>query len=151
AFFCRAPVVASSTWPEDPGALHDLLADLELSWGQPSGDTLVLPFGEAEAMAAETLVEKLMERGVKGAARVQRGLTIPALRRRVRGANRVLVLVASGQREGPSLSSIEATLGRRDGIGLLLIGLGEGLIELPDREGDVDGFWRRSQGETSLS
>src|SRR5262249_44183949 len=73
AFYCRAPVVASSSWPEESGALDDLLTDLELAWGRPSGDTLVVPFGEAEALSADTLVDNLMERGAPGVRRVERG------------------------------------------------------------------------------
>ena len=168
AFWGRAPVVASSPWPRDERALEDLVADLDLSLRRSSGATLVLGFGEAEADPVDLLVSRLSAqqrrvRGREGSARsgrrrrarlataaplgpsvraAPRGLTLPALRRAVREASRVLVLVESGRHRGPELSSLEARLGRGDGIGLVLLGLGADLIAFPDRAGDVEGFWR---------
>lgn len=142
AFWARAPVVASSTWPRDAKAEGDLLADLELQWrgSQGSqGSLLVLPFGEAEARHVGSIVARLC---LHGDVRVlPPELPIRALRRAAREASRVLVLVESGRCSGLELSSLRARLGRTDGLGLVLLGLGAELEALPDREGDVAGFW----------
>jgi len=67
-----------------------------------------------------------------------------ALRRAARMADRVLVVVTSGETTMARLNNIRTQLGVEEGIGLILVGSSEDVIEaLPDREGPVDEFWAR--------
>ena len=43
------------------------------------------------------------------------------------------------------LSAMRARLGRKDGIGYILVGLDRELEHLPDRAGDVDEFWKTAK------
>jgi uncharacterized protein involved in exopolysaccharide biosynthesis len=65
-----------------------------------------------------------------------------ALRRAARLADRVLVLVRSGAISALRLYEIQNRLGRQYGIGYIVVGLPDELRSLPDRAGDVAGFWR---------
>ncbi len=65
-----------------------------------------------------------------------------ALRRAARLATRVVVLVPSGEMSALELNRIEGRLGRKQGIGYIVVGLPEALRTLPDRVGDVAAFWR---------
>ena len=63
------------------------------------------------------------------------------LRRAARLADRVLVLVRSGAMPAMRLNGMQHRLGRTDGIGYIVVGLPDELGGLPDRAGDVAGFW----------
>jgi hypothetical protein len=65
-----------------------------------------------------------------------------ALRRAARLADRVIVLVRSGSVSALRLHAIGNRLGRAQGVGYVVIGLPEELRALPDRVGDVAGFWK---------
>jgi hypothetical protein len=65
-----------------------------------------------------------------------------ALRRAARIADRVLVLVRSCAISAPKLNGIQNRVGRKQGIGYIVVGLPDELHSLPDRAGDVTGFWR---------
>ncbi|WP_437681776.1 GumC family protein [Sorangium sp. So ce131] len=149
AFWGRGPVVATSTWPRDPEALDDLVADLGDAWRGSSGTTLVAGFGEAEARHVGPLLERLAR--VPAAPGPSPGpqlraleidQALPALRRAARRAARVLVLVEAGKRSGPDLVGLATRLGRSDGIGFVLLGIAPELVALPDHIGDTRGFWR---------
>ena len=65
-----------------------------------------------------------------------------SLRRAARLADRVVILVRSGAVSALSLNGIQRRFGRERGIGYIVVGLPEELHALPDRVGDVAGFWR---------
>jgi hypothetical protein len=65
-----------------------------------------------------------------------------ALRRAARLADRVIVLVRSGAVSALRLHAIGNRLGRAQGVGYIVMGLPEELRGLPDRVGDVAGFWK---------
>lgn len=67
-----------------------------------------------------------------------------ALRRAARLADRVIVLVPSGAISTTELSQMRTRLGRTDGVGYILVGLDDELQHLPDRAGDLQGFWRNA-------
>jgi uncharacterized protein involved in exopolysaccharide biosynthesis len=69
----------------------------------------------------------------------------PALRRAARMADRVIVLLSSGGESFTSIAGLRTRLGRDSGVGLVLLGLSTELLKLPDRVGNVDGFWRSNQ------
>jgi uncharacterized protein involved in exopolysaccharide biosynthesis len=64
-----------------------------------------------------------------------------ALRRAARLADRVVVLVRSGAISALKLQAVGNRLGRKEGVGYIVIGLPEELRTLPDRIGDVAAFW----------
>ena len=65
-----------------------------------------------------------------------------ALRRAARLADRVIVLVRSDGMTALALSGIRRRIGRKDGIGYIVLALPEELGTLPDRVGDVVQFWQ---------
>lgn len=68
-----------------------------------------------------------------------------ALRSAARLADRVIVLLTSGEELFTSVAAIRTRLGRERGIGLVLLAMRPDLIALPDRSGDVDAFWSTKQ------
>jgi hypothetical protein len=66
----------------------------------------------------------------------------PALRRAARMADRVILLLSSGTESFTNVVDLRTRLGRDSGVGVVLLGLSPELLKLPDRVGDVDGFWR---------
>lgn len=65
----------------------------------------------------------------------------PAIRRAARLADRVLVVVPSDQTSVMSLLNIGSRLGRRRGIGYVVVNLDPALAHLPDRSGNPEDFW----------
>lgn len=65
------------------------------------------------------------------------------LRRAARLADRVLVLVPSGELSAMDVRALSTRLGRDKGIGYLVVNLEQEMVGLPDRAGDVDSFWNR--------
>jgi predicted nucleic acid-binding Zn-ribbon protein len=65
-----------------------------------------------------------------------------ALRRAARAADRIVVLVRSGAMSAIQLNGVQNRVGRQRGIGYIVVGLPEEFRALPDRAGDVAGFWR---------
>jgi hypothetical protein len=66
----------------------------------------------------------------------------PALRRAARMADRVILLLSSGTEAFTNVVDLRTRLGRDKGVGVVLLGLSPELLKLPDRVGDVEGFWR---------
>jgi uncharacterized protein involved in exopolysaccharide biosynthesis len=69
-----------------------------------------------------------------------RVLAVATLRRRARAAARVLVVARAEAHAGLSLWSLGARLGRSDGLGFVLTGVGPELATLSDRVGDLARF-----------
>ncbi len=67
-----------------------------------------------------------------------------ALRRAARLASRIIVLVHSGALSALDLNAMQHRLGRKDGIGYIVVGLPDELRSLTDRAGNVAEFWRAS-------
>jgi uncharacterized protein involved in exopolysaccharide biosynthesis len=74
----------------------------------------------------------------------------PALRRAARMADRVIVLLTSGAEVFTVVAGLRTRLGRDKGVGLVLLGLSPELLKLPDRVGDVEGFWRQAQARARV-
>lgn len=68
----------------------------------------------------------------------------PALRRAARAADRVLIVLTSGAETFTSLTNLRTRLGRESGVALLLLGVRQELLHLPDRVGEVERFWRQT-------
>jgi hypothetical protein len=57
------------------------------------------------------------------------------------------VVVTAGAHSAAALASMYDRVGRTDGVGYVLLGVGHDLAMLPDRAGDVGRFWRRGAPE----
>lgn len=68
-----------------------------------------------------------------------------ALRRAARLADRVLVVVGAGTLSISDAARLRTSLGRRSGVGVLLVGLNAELVQLPDRAGEAQHFWTAHQ------
>ncbi len=62
-------------------------------------------------------------------------------RRASRLSDRVIVVLASNTASAFRVADLPIRLGRDQGLGVLVIGIDPSLAHLPDRIGDVDGFW----------
>jgi hypothetical protein len=71
-------------------------------------------------------------------------LSGPVLRRAARLAHRVLVVVSSGMNV-LELNRVTTRLGRKDGVGYVLVNLRDEYVDLEDRVGDVEAFWAGTQ------
>jgi hypothetical protein len=86
--------------------------------------------------------------GVEGVALAWNGpLSGPVLRRAARLAHRVIVVVSSGANV-VDLTRVQTRLGRQDGIGYVLINVGDKYADVEDRVGPVEEFWQGAR-ETS--
>lgn len=65
----------------------------------------------------------------------------PAIRRAARLADRVLVVVPSARTSVMTLLDVGSRLGRRRGVGFVVVDLDPGLSHLPDRSGNPEDFW----------
>jgi uncharacterized protein involved in exopolysaccharide biosynthesis len=68
-------------------------------------------------------------------------LSGPALRRAARLAHRVVIVVSSGM-SVVELARIKTRLGRETGVGYVLVNVGDAYVDLPDRVGPIEAFWR---------
>jgi hypothetical protein len=68
-------------------------------------------------------------------------LSGPVLRRAARLAHRVMVVVSSGM-SVVDLARIQTRLGRKSGIGYVLVNVADAYIDLNDRVGPVEEFWQ---------
>jgi hypothetical protein len=82
---------------------------------------------------------------VRGVALAWNGpLSGPVLRRAARLAHRVMVVVSSGM-SGIDLARVRTRLGRDDGVGYVLVNVADAYLDLEDRVGPVEAFWKASQ------
>lgn len=68
-------------------------------------------------------------------------LSGPVLRRAARLAHRVMVVVSSGM-SGIDLARVRTRLGRDQGVGYVLVNVGDAYVDLEDRVGPVEAFWQ---------
>ena len=73
-------------------------------------------------------------------------LSGPVLRRAARLAHRVVVVVSSGL-SAVDLSRIKTRLGRDKGVGYVLVNLEDTYLDIQDRVGPVEEFWRGIRDE----
>lgn len=173
AFWTNCPVVGSSVWPRDADALTALIRDLDDLFPSATGSTMVVSLDDTEnelsAEVARRLTSSAREdcsasaapkSSSSGGAVSNIGPTGnkkrevfpwtgenrgPALRRAARLADRVLVLVRSGTTSAFELARLTTLLGRRQGVGVLLLDIDSAFIKLPDRVGDAEQFWKSTR------
>lgn len=148
AFWGNGPVVFSTEWPlRGDGA--DVQFDFVNEARAAPGITLIVGAGEVERGMVQQLAElgKLLAfEGPAGAEDAR--LTVwmgegsgPALRRAARRADRVLVVVASGQHSALALVDQQGRIGAESRLAFVLLALPADLALLPDRAGDTRSFW----------
>jgi uncharacterized protein involved in exopolysaccharide biosynthesis len=141
AFWANAPVLASSSWPQLPEELRELSLELTSQAERAPGTTLLLPLDASRGTMAAELLEALRARTPEAFQLGATGDRVQALRRAARESARVLVLVEAGLHTPLALSGLRRLLGRDQGIGLVVLGVGPELALLRDRVGHVPGFW----------
>jgi uncharacterized protein involved in exopolysaccharide biosynthesis len=147
SFWSGLPTLASSEWPGAQRGIGVLATDLVRIGCLDAGQVLVVSLGEnswARSLAA-TLSRRATPRLAVGRDETRHGVkahrgTLDAnvLRRAARQADRVLVLVPSGALSGPALLGLSARLGRTEGVGLVVVGVGLDLANALDRVGSWD-------------
>jgi hypothetical protein len=205
AFWGNGPVLATTSWPNDPQGLDELIAGLDDLVPHARGSLLIVGGSSNESRMAKELAHRLNDdwfpRSEHGATPVApksppaaraplqtpppsgpypigdsgaQSVALarlpsappteairlaspaahleleawdgpyegPALRRAARVADRIVVLVRSGATSAIQLHRIQNRVGRQRGIGYIVVGLSDELRGLPDRVGDVAGFWR---------
>lgn len=166
AYWTSSPVVGSSTWPRDANALTALVRDLDDLFPSATGSTLVVSLDDPEHELSTEVARQLnssdqlgkspnssdtvLNTGPTGAVKHEifpwtgedNG---PALRRAARLADRVLVLVRSGTTSAFELARLTTLMGRRQGVGVLLLGIDSAFINQPDRVGDAAQFWKSAR------
>ena len=166
AFWGNGPVVAISPWPTDKAARDELRDELARPLDECPGPTLLVPYSPAEAPLAEEIgqalgghIETVAEGGRKRSKPAhpvdspdpaRAAITVwPAhgsatgLRRACRRAGRVLVVIGIRRHSHFSLYGLTTRLGRKDGVGFVVVDVHGDLARMPDRVGDVEGFWSR--------
>lgn len=119
AFWSRCPVIMSSSWPAVGTA--DVLR-VSLREEIEDRDALVVPFGEAERAWVKELGLEAFEGEPAG----------PELRRAARRADRVIVVIGSGNADVFSIAQLTTCIGRDDAE-LVVVGLGPALANVADR------------------
>lgn len=158
AWWGKGPVVASTMWPENPRNIRDLTVDLWAFAVQTHGTTLVVPMSAGERDMADKVAAflnppELLDEGQVPDAQAARAFIWegedhgPELRRAARLADRVLVVVSAGAHSATEVDGILERVGRKGGVGYVLLNVGSDLAKLPDLAGDVGRFWRRGAPE----
>lgn len=155
AYWSGCPVIASTTWPSRPDSFVAFVGDVADGALGASGTTLLLGLTDRECPLADHLARALRP-GLQEAAALTHSNKAPlatyawcgshrdpSLRRAVRLADRVVVLVRSGGESMLSLARLRGRLGREDHVAVALVELPEELLDLPDRVGEVEAFWSR--------
>ncbi len=108
-----------------------------------SPPTVEVAAGVGATSSGVALVRRSGTSAARAVAQVWDGApTGPSLRRAARLADRVLVVMAAGTLSVTDVAQLRSRLGRKGGIGLLLVGLNPEFVKLPDRVGEVDAFWQ---------
>jgi len=190
AYWGRAPVVGTTTWPREPQELEALVAELDDIAPDAAGSTLVVAATvDTEPLAAQ-LADRLNddwypealidldeysievgqgiptpppstsgtalarrpaeslalspEAGWEAATLAWRGESSgPQLRRAVRLADRVLVVVRAGSLGAIDVAKLRVRLGRDEGVAFVVVDARDELGDAADRAGDVSAFWLR--------
>jgi predicted nucleic acid-binding Zn-ribbon protein len=205
AFWGNGPVLATTSWPNDPQGLGELIAGLDDLVPDAKGSLLIVGGSSNESRIANELADRLNDdwfptdeytatpSAAKSPPTQRAPLQTPppsgpypigdsgthsvalarlpsappgeairlaspaahlrleawdgpyegqALRRAARIADRIVVLVRSGAMSAIQLHGIQNRVGRQRGIGYIVVGLSDEFRGLPDRVGDVAGFWR---------
>ncbi len=175
AFWASMPVVGTSAWPRRPQAFRSLVDELNDRAMLAAGNTLVvasdpqdkplagalaallgprprpIKFSEADegfdmSQATSLVVRQSGDSAFFAWPGESEG---PTLRRAARMSDRVLVVVRAGNESALRATSVRTRLGRENNVAIVLVGVPEELLTLPDRVGNVDGFWRLSAFQTT--
>lgn len=151
AFWSRGPILAASRWPNEPQALHDLIAELAIPLHQSEGKTLLVGLGAAEIASVHLLafgLHEMLERG--RVSSIERMHSIEArstadnrteLRKALQHADRIIVLVLAGMHSATELHRFAHDIEESGRIALVLLNLRSDHAGLRDRIGCANSFW----------
>ena len=171
AYWTRAPVIAASTWPNEPGGLEELIEGLDDHLPYARGKYLLVGASPWDASLAEAIAHKVegsyllpvrheresIEVQARS-AREESALTKPMrspmrisswggttegppIRRASRLADRVIVVVSSGTINIFEAMRISRRIGRHAGVGFILVNLPLEDVVLGDRVGELAEFF----------
>lgn len=169
AFWTGAPVIASSTWPGEPGGLEELIESLDDYLPYARGKFLLVGASPWDASLAEAIAHKIessyllpaqdpstssiekhaeeetaLAKPIRSPMRVSSwgGATEgPSIRRASRLADRVIVIVSSGTTTIFEAMHIRRRIGRDVGVGFILVNVPLGDVVLGDRVGELAEFF----------
>lgn len=168
AYWTGAPVIAASTWPNEPGGLEELIEGLDDKLPYARGKYLLVGASPWDASLAETIAHKIessyllparhdesgsiemrqsagaLTKPMRSPMRVSSwgGTTEgPPIRRASRLADRVIVIVSSGSINIFEAMRISRRIGRKTGVGFILVNLPLEDIVLGDRVGELREFF----------
>lgn len=150
AYWSSLPVVASSTWPRQRVQLKELVADVLAAWSPSEGDTLVVPLAQVDAPDAERIHGRLgraiarrfgTDAGRLLAASAPLSPATPGVRRELRSAARVLVVVRAGAHSALELAALRDVAPRGARIAVVVTGVADDVAHRADQVGDAREFW----------
>ncbi|MDD9937044.1 MAG: hypothetical protein OXT09_25765 [Myxococcales bacterium] len=166
AFWSNAPVVGTTSWPRRQQAFFSFVDELNDSAMLSNGTTLVVGAGPSDVELANTLAGVLGPQpapstmDTEGKAKEAQSTALarraaqatffawpgesegPSFRRAARMADRVLVVLSAGSETFARMATLRSRLGRETDIAVVVVGMPDDLMSLPDRVGDVQSFWR---------
>jgi uncharacterized protein involved in exopolysaccharide biosynthesis len=147
AFWGNGPVLASSQWPRRE-LLPDLAEELAAQSVGTTGSALVVAAGPIELELLRTLASAAGWPGCDESAAAEAPIRVwlqPAagqsVRKAVRNAARVIVVVNAGAHSLLSISEFAMRIGAQSQLGYVLLNVTDELVVLPERVGDVRAFW----------
>lgn len=168
AYWTRSPVIAASTWPNEPGGLEELIEGLDDKLPYARGKYLLVGASPWDASLAEAIAHKIESSYLlpthSGEAesvemtRAESAITKPTrspmrvsswggttegapIRRAARLADRVIVIVSSGTINIFEAMRISRRVGRQSGVGFILVNLPIEDVALGDRVGELTEFF----------
>jgi uncharacterized protein involved in exopolysaccharide biosynthesis len=150
AFLLTRPVSVTSDRTPPPRAEQEAQGGAESSHGAASSAVMRAAIrllgddddDDARRPERSSLPAATVAGHVTGVALAWNGpLSGPSLRRAARLAHRVVVVVSSGM-SVVELARIKTRLGRENGIGYVLVNVGDAYADLPDRVGPIEAFWQ---------
>ncbi len=148
AFWGNGPVITSTQWPLRP-LFDELREELARQLVQAPPGVLFIPAGARELELLRELASRSgwpeCTDGNEGLFPVSAWLAAPSghmVRKAVKAASRVVVLVCSGERSAFSISELPMRVGARGTVGYVLVDVTDELSVLPEQVGDAASFWR---------
>jgi uncharacterized protein involved in exopolysaccharide biosynthesis len=171
AFWARMPVVGTSAWPRRPQLFRSLVDELNDRAMLAAGNTLVVASNPEDKALAGALAALLGPRprpiafseseNAEFSSSQATALVVrqpgesaffawpgesegPTLRRAARMSDRVLIVIRAGSESALRATTVRTRLGRETNLAIVLVDVRDELLTLPDRVGNVEGFWQQS-------
>jgi uncharacterized protein involved in exopolysaccharide biosynthesis len=152
-YWGNGPTIAGSRWPNLPASFHELVEDLSHWLSSKHGKTILIGASGHESALVEALARAIRDRldDDQYAVDTLSPLTpAPALRRAMRTATRVLVVVAAGKHFAMALQAFVQKITTSARIGFILVDIDAAHESLADLAGNVEAFWQPAPIDNAL-